>query len=367
MRTGRFLFLLVTTVATAAVVVLPTRVEARTVVPTRAAEVHGAVDRTLTVTLPFPAGHLALHWAGHPDALVWLSTAAGDGPWGPEREAGRDEAGEARGDGETYGSLHRAGGATRVQVRSDRPLGRLTVLALADDDPVVERVRVPARPAGAAVAMPPIVPRAGWGADESLRFRGKRETWPPEFHPVQKLIVHHTATQNDDPDPRATIRSMYYYHAVTQRWGDIGYNFLIDETGTVYKGRHSHTTTKTSPTANDDTLTGEDAAGRGVTGAHAGGYNSGTVGVALLGTLTAVEPRPAARQALIDVLAWKADRHGLDPQGAAPYTNPVNGTQATFPNIAGHRDVNATECPGDTFYGLLPEVRAAVAAALTAG
>jgi N-acetylmuramoyl-L-alanine amidase len=53
---------------------------------------------------------------------------------------------------------------------------------------------------------------------------------------VQKLIVHHTATQNNDPDPPATIRSIYYYHAVTQGWGDIGYNFLIDEAGNLYEG-----------------------------------------------------------------------------------------------------------------------------------
>src|SRR5437879_4018889 len=87
--------------------------------------------------------------------------------------------------------------------------------------------------------------------------------WPPEFYPIQKLICHHTATQNRDPDPAATIRSIYYYHAVTQTWGDIGYNFLVDESGRIYEGRYSR------PYPTGAYPTGEDATGKGVTGAHA--------------------------------------------------------------------------------------------------
>ena len=34
---------------------------------------------------------------------------------------------------------------------------------------------------------------------------------------MQKLIVHNTEIQNKDPDPAATIRSIYYYLAVTYR------------------------------------------------------------------------------------------------------------------------------------------------------
>ena len=53
-------------------------------------------------------------------------------------------------------------------------------------------------------------------------------------------------------------------------------------------------------------------------------------------------------------------------QGSALYTNPVSGTQATFPNIAGHRDLAATECPGGTFYATLPTIRSDVAALIAA-
>jgi uncharacterized protein with LGFP repeats len=214
-----------------------------------------------------------------------------------------------------------------------------------------------------ALSQPPVISRAGWNADESLRFGANgAESWPPAFYPVQKLIVHHTDTQNHDPDPAATIRSIYYYHAITQGWGDIGYNFLIDESGRIYEGRHSQNSW--DPSLYPAGPTGADANGNGVTAAHAQGFNSGTVGIALLGTLTDQDATPAARDSLERLLAWEASRNGIDPQGSSLYINPVSGTRSTFPNIAGHRDVNATECPGGAFYATLPAIRADVAARL---
>ena len=148
----------------------------------------------------------------------------------------------------------------------------------------------------------------------------------------------------------AQIRSIYYYHSVTQGWGDIGYNFLIDKFGTIYEGRYSRDYAGANPT-------GDDATGRGVTGAHTGGWNSGTVGVALLGTLTTHDATPAAREALKRLLAWEASRNGIDPEATEPFVNPVSGATITSPNIAGHRDYAATACPGDTFYPTLPAIR----------
>src|SRR3954469_2530195 len=195
---------------------------------------------------------------------------------------------------------------------------------------------------------------------KSLRFDGSgNELWPPEFHPIQKLIVHHTAGRNADPDPAATVRAIYYYDTVTQGWGDMGYNFLIDESGRIYEGRYSRTY------AAGEMPTGEDASGNGVTGAHVQGYNSGTAGIALLGTLTNQDATPAARAALEKLLAWKAERHGIDPLGSSVYVNPVNGTQKTFANIAGHRDLAATECPGGTFYATFPQLRQSISQRIT--
>lgn len=348
----------VTTLVATGLVLTGGPVEARVVVKTRAGEVSRPVDGTAVMELPFAAGHVALRWVGNPEAEVTVATATDGVDFGPATDAGRDEVGEHRRNGETYGAVLPAGGATAVRIDADRPLGRVTVLALADGERVTTTRALGGRPAGASASQPPIRSRSDWGADESLRFdTAGNEVWPPTFHPVQKLVVHHTATANADANPPATIRSIYYYHSVTQGWGDIGYNFVVDEAGNVYKGRHSHTTA-----GPDDTLTGEDSAGNGVTAAHAYGFNSGTVGVALLGTLTRRDATSAARNALVDFLAWKADAHAISATGSSLYTNPSNGSTATFPNIAGHRDLNATECPGDSFYATLPSVRSDVAA-----
>jgi uncharacterized protein with LGFP repeats len=320
-----------------------------------AREVRTSVERERVIELPIDASHVALHWRGQHDAAVRVAFGADRTSFGAARVVLLDEVGEARGNGETYGALQVADGARFVRVSSDRPLPRLTVLSLDSTGQADGAIGFAPAVAAAAVVQPPVISRAGWGADESLR------TWAPEFYPVQKLIVHHTATRNDDPDPAATVRSIYYYHAVTQGWGDIGYNFLIDEDGRIYEGRYSR------PYAAGESPTGEDVSGKGVTAAHVQGYNSGTVGVALLGTLTSTDATPAARDALERLLAWKADRHGIDPHGAALYTNPVNGTQRTFANISGHRDLAATACPGDRFYPTLPSIRDAVAQRIGGG
>jgi hypothetical protein len=321
---------------------------------TSARELSAPVAAKRTFKLGWPATHLAVHWRGAGTAQVRVTFARRGGGWGRWRRVELDEVGEQRRDGRTYGTVMPAAGARAVRVSTDRPLRDLAVLALRDHGG-------PGATGASHLAQPAVVPRSGWGADESLRFDSTgSEVWPPAFYPVQKLIVHHTAGRNDDPDPQATIRSIYYYHAVTQGWGDIGYNFVVDDAGNVYEGRHSR------QYAPGESPTGEDLAGNGVTAAHASGFNSGTVGVALLGTFTTRAPTAAARDSLERFLAWDAERHGLDPRGSSLYTNPVNGTQKTFQNIAGHRDLNATECPGGSLYSALPSIRDRVAA-LVAG
>src|SRR5919199_3954275 len=326
--------------------------------PTLAHSASASISRVHTFPAPRHVTHVAVHWRGARGARVRVALSRDGRRFARAVPVGLDDAFEAHPGGETYGAVIVAPRVHAVRVLTDRPLRRLTVLWLGDRG---RRLPLLARTASVGYSQPKVIPRIDWGADESYRFDSSgREIWPPAFYPVQKLIVHHTATQNSDPNPPATIRSIYYYHAVTQAWGDIGYNFLIDEAGRIYEGRHTFDySSGSSPTE-------ENAAGYGVTAAHAQGYNSGTVGIALLGTLTNQAATPAARDALERLLAWEADEHGIDPQGASLYTNPVNGTQATFPNIAGHRDVAATECPGGTFYATLPSIRTDVAAMLGA-
>jgi len=269
-----------------------------------------------------------------------------------------DDVGAARENGHTYGALMAAEGMRAVRVTTDRPLPQVSVLALDAAGAVTTQLGLGttavASSSGAAV-----ITRSGWGADESLRFDSNgEELWTREYFPIQKLVVHHTAGANHDSNPAATVRAIYYYHAVTQGWGDIGYHYLIDDAGRVYEGRYSRDyPTGAMPTADDEL-------GRGVVAGHARGYNAGSLGFSVLGTYTSIPPTPAAQQSLVRMLAWASAKHGLDPRGASTYINPINAAYLWTANIAGHRDYNSTACPGGVFYGMLPSIRSAVAAEL---
>lgn len=337
-----------------------TTVQAQVVHHTKAGEVSGALERSEIRRLPFPTRHAALYWAGNPDAQVTVSFSRDGSTFGELFEVEHDEVGMQRNNGQTYGALVPAAGATFARVTSDRPLGRLTVLSMSDGGTSVQKTPVPGRPAGSAVN---VLPRSGWGADESLRFNGTTPLWPPVFQTIQKVAVHHTAGENGESGDtaKATIQSMYYYHAVTQGWGDIGYNFLIDAAGVVYKGR------STSATPTDLDVTGENGSKQGVTAGHAYGYNSGSVGIALLGNFVATSPTPQADAALRDFLVDKVSAHGLKANDRGLYTSPLSGAQVAFENVPGHQEVpdNATECPGGVFLDRLRIMRDEVFALAT--
>jgi hypothetical protein len=205
------------------------------------------------------------------------------------------------------------------------------------------------------VAEPPVITRAEWGADESIRKNNQK------YAPITKLFVHHTVTSPDgpDPDPKATVRAIYAYHVQGNGWDDIGYNFLIDAQGRVYEGRWARDYRP------GETPTGEDLDENGVVGAHVLNHNIGSAGVAMLGDFSNGEPTPAARDTLVKLMAWKADRHNIDVMGHDPFF-PTEGDVEYFPNLAGHRDAGQTECPGDRLYPLLPDIRGKVAAMVTA-
>jgi len=283
-------------------------------VATRSERVVRSVTAATTVALTRPATSVAAYWQGNADARVTLDFSSDGVHFGTPQSAGRDEMGEQRKNGTTYGALLSAPGAVAVRVSTDRPLARLTVLGLSDG--VATTAKEPtasSTPAGesAATAEPSIVSRGGWGADPAYM------TWAPQFYATKKLIVHHTATSDNYTNraaAEAQIRSIYYYHSVTQDWGDIGYNFLIDKFGTIYEGRYSRDYAGANPT-------GDDPTGRGVTAAHVSGWNSGTVGVALLGTLTTHDATPAARDALTRLLAWEASHNSINPEATQAHSS----------------------------------------------
>jgi hypothetical protein len=188
----------------------PLQVEADDIVHPHATEVSAPATSgaPVTVALAFAARDVALHWAGAPAARVQVAFSANGKAYGPPADAGRDEVGEQRANGRTYGLLLPAAGARFVRVTSDLVLPDLKVVAIADGAPAVSRHLAAGKVAASGV--PAILSRAQWGADESLRYDAAgNEKWSPAFNPIQKLIVHHTDTQDGDPDPAATIRAIY--------------------------------------------------------------------------------------------------------------------------------------------------------------
>lgn len=195
-----------------------------------------------------------------------------------------------------------------------------------------------------ALAPPPIVSRKQWGADESIRVDNRT------YAPVRKLIVHHTASANKPSNPVEVVRFVERYNASSRGFSDTGYNYLIDHKGVIYEGRAARTY------GPKEAITSEDSRGWGVVGAHAKGNNAGSCGICLIGDFDLVSPTDAAMSSLVAMLAWKASLHRIDATASETYID-IYGNRRVFPNIAGHRQVGQTACPGSRLFKLLPSVR----------
>ncbi|HEX5501998.1 MAG TPA: N-acetylmuramoyl-L-alanine amidase [Thermomicrobiales bacterium] len=290
-------------------------------------------------TAPYTFGALGAHWAAGTadDVHLQLSVSADGATWSPWQTMHPDDhgAGPSRAD-RRFGHLLLTAPGRQVRYRAVAPGGGPTApppdlrLVYIDAGAGPSAADLAGRLTALAVTPLRIVPRAGWGADERLRFDKKgEEIWPPEYYMTEKLIVHHTETPNSQ-DPLQAIRSIYYYHAVTKGWGDIGYNFLVDHNGVIYEGRHG---------------------GDYVVGGHAYQYNYGSVGIGVIGSFMTTPDNSAIEQAVDQLMAVKG--RYVDPAGSYFFIDKM------IPNIVGHRDVLQTSCPGDEFYPRLPAMRQA--------
>lgn len=200
---------------------------------------------------------------------------------------------------------------------------------------------------------PPVISRAAWGADESYRFDGQgHEIWPRDYETARAIFVHHTAT-SPTSDPAVAMRSIYYYHAVTLGWGDIGYHYVVDQFGNIYEGRY-----------------GTEQGGQLVVAGHALGYNLGTLGISMIGNYQDGSPPTGAVQGLQEMVAWQAARYGIDPFASVWLTAQGAHPDRWFDDaLMGHRDSHnpaRTSCPGDFLYSQLPAIRSYVASRIPA-
>jgi hypothetical protein len=217
------------------------------------------------------------------------------------------------------------------------------------DSRVAEARPLPVVPKITMIPPPAIITRAQWGANETIR-----DHHIMGWAPFRKIIVHHTASPNGVKDPAATVRFGYELHVVGRGFTDIGYNFLIGPDGEIFEGRRARAYGKS------ELHTGEDAVGNAIIGGHTKGHNAGSCGIALIGNFMKTTPSRAALDSLIHLTAWESQRHRIDPLGSDKYIS-TESQPLVFHNIAGHRDVGPTLCPGNQMETGLPWLRKQVA------
>ena len=303
----------------------------------------------------FEADFVGVHWRGTAEgAEIRLRGREGWSEWEPLHR------GDLHPPGRVASELVSAAGATAFEVRLPPGAddGRAVAINTTDGSPLEVRGAASRSPRALTGAPGRVCYRSrrAWGAEESLRFdEAQAERWPPAYFPVQRLTVHHTATERGTGDPAAVVRAIHRYHGQDLGFGDIGYQLLIDEAGCVYEGRYSGR--DPFPVYGTHAIPRLEA----VNGGHVAGYNAGNVGVAVIGDYSSEAPSGAARRALVGTLAALSALSDLDPSGGGSYVNPINGFTKEIPTISGHRDWLATECPGEQLYELLPGVRRSVA------
>ena len=313
-----------------------------------------------TVTFDFRPTHLAFEWTSSRHSRIQFRTIDASGKlsrWKAAREDHDAAAGAVH-----FSAALEVDRPAAMQWRSVGPGARDVTDVSLDYLNTLDGPRRPVTIPALAAAdshTPDIVTRAEWGADESV----KRTTGSCKriFYPVQQLFVHHTAGVNDDPHPKATMRAIYYFHVRQRGWCDVGYNFVISPDGTIFEGRWARSY------APWETHTSENVRDEAVVGAHVANFNSGSVGVSLMGNYSQVPLPPAARRSLAELLAWEADRHHLAPLGSHVYKNPDSHLKKKLHYISGHRDAGQTECPGNLVYAALPAIRRDVKAVIGGG
>ena len=254
-------------------------------------------------------------------------------------------AGRARGRGRAGSRVARStsasrGGGSVTRGGSDRRIG--SRCARPDGSRACARISSGARRRGSRTASRPRRPRrrscrGSPGAPTSRSAARRRPS--PTRSASRSSITPRAGTTTRAARRQRSSRAIQLYHVQGNGWNDIGYNFLVDRFGTIYEGRFG-------------------GSERNVVGAHAQGFNTGSVGIALLGTYGSTAPSQAAQEAIAELVSWRLDLAHVDPTAALTF---VSGGSNRFPSgvpvllrgVSGHRDTGFTECPGNQLYARL--------------
>jgi hypothetical protein len=174
---------------------------------------------------------------------------------------------------------------------------------------------------------PAIVTRAEWDArpldleapEEFGLFDARSNPEGVLYYPDNLLAVLNTIVVHHSAYPYARPQEVQNLHMDGRGFADVAYHFLIDTEGTIYEGRELN-----------------------IRGAHVQGFNTGSVGIVLLGNFNDEQPGEAQLSSLRGLVDYLR------------YTYEIR-------YLAGHKDYpdqspDGTECPGDNLYPLLPDI-----------
>ncbi len=159
--------------------------------------------------------------------------------------------------------------------------------------------------------------------------RGEWKANPPKenyiTHTPMKITIHHTAGHYPEnyEDSFEEIQFIQDYHQNAKGWIDIGYHFLIDSMGNIFEGR---------PIL--------------VVGAHVANKNTNNIGISLMGNYHPPVSNSLTEKtlnSLVTLVKYIKDKYTI------------------FQNeFYAHRDLSATDCPGDIIYARIPEIKNAI-------
>ena len=170
-----------------------------------------------------------------------------------------------------------------------------------------------------------------------------------------KIVIHHTATDYDPnwtiEDVKSQLQKIYKYHTLNRNFGDIWYNFLIDQMWNIYEWR---------------------AGGQWAVWMHVSSNNVSTVWISLMWNFEKETPTEAQLSALINLTTALAKLYNIDPNGTS-YTFQINSDKEPYvvakknKTIIWHKDIAATSCPGKNMYPFLEKLREEVSFRLKNG
>ena len=161
----------------------------------------------------------------------------------------------------------------------------------------------------------PFYPHSAWTRVAPISYRLD----PAE--PYYRITIHHEGNQaNYDRSIPDVTRDLRLDQAAHRRrgYGDIGYHFMLDYAGRIWEGRPLK-----------------------YQGAHVSSRNPGNLGIVLLGNFEIQKPSDAQKSALVKLVAECRRFYDISRR-----------------RIYGHRNLDATLCPGKNLYTFLPTLKA---------